>query len=311
MTTDASSPRRTAIVRRTPARVLAHRPRPARSPDSPWPPSPAHPRRKPEGRLQPRGPADPGEELLRLPRPGRGAPGQGAAARPPRDGRQASCKSGDVGDRPRRPRRERADRPASPRRTRRSGCRRRKTGNRLDAGRGRHRSGAGSSRGRRTPSTGPSSRPRPGRCPRSKRPGLAAQRHRLLDPRPAGEGGAEALARGRPATRSSAASASTCAACRRRPQEVDAFADDTSPDAYEKAVDRFLDDPAYGERWARIWLDLARYADSAGYGSDPLRHHLALPRLGHRRLQPQPALRPVHHRAARRRPAARARRSSS
>ena len=36
-------------------------------------------------------------------------------------------------------------------------------------------------------------------------------------------------------------------------------------------MDRFLADPAYGERWARIWLDLARYADSKGYGSDPLR----------------------------------------
>jgi hypothetical protein len=55
------------------------------------------------------------------------------------------------------------------------------------------------------------------------------------------------------------------------PQEVDAFARDTSPDAYEQAIDRFLKDPAYGERWARMWLDLARYADSAGYGSDPLR----------------------------------------
>jgi mono/diheme cytochrome c family protein len=55
------------------------------------------------------------------------------------------------------------------------------------------------------------------------------------------------------------------------PQEVDRLAADTSPDAYEKAVDRFLADPAYGERWARLWLDLARYADSAGYGSDPLR----------------------------------------
>jgi hypothetical protein len=55
------------------------------------------------------------------------------------------------------------------------------------------------------------------------------------------------------------------------PQEVEAFASDPSPDAYEKAVDRFLADAAYGERWARVWLDLARYADSAGYGSDPLR----------------------------------------
>jgi mono/diheme cytochrome c family protein len=55
------------------------------------------------------------------------------------------------------------------------------------------------------------------------------------------------------------------------PAEVEAFARDTSPEAYEKAIDRFLDDSAYGERWARLWLDLARYADSAGHGSDPLR----------------------------------------
>lgn len=55
------------------------------------------------------------------------------------------------------------------------------------------------------------------------------------------------------------------------PAEVDAFARDTAPGAYERAVDGFLADPAYGERWARMWLDLARYADSAGYGSDPLR----------------------------------------
>jgi hypothetical protein len=55
------------------------------------------------------------------------------------------------------------------------------------------------------------------------------------------------------------------------PQEVDRFAADPAPDAYEKAVDHFLADTAYGERWARVWLDLARYADSAGYGSDPLR----------------------------------------
>jgi mono/diheme cytochrome c family protein len=54
-------------------------------------------------------------------------------------------------------------------------------------------------------------------------------------------------------------------------EELDAYANDKSTDAYEKAVGRFLDDPAFGERWARPWLDLARYADSAGYGSDPLR----------------------------------------
>ena len=58
------------------------------------------------------------------------------------------------------------------------------------------------------------------------------------------------------------------------PGEMDAFAGDDPADAYEKAVDRFLADPAYGERWARVWLDLARYADSAGYGSDPLRTNM-------------------------------------
>jgi hypothetical protein len=58
------------------------------------------------------------------------------------------------------------------------------------------------------------------------------------------------------------------------PEEVDRFARDKAPDAYERAVDRFVDDTAYGERWARMWLDLARYADSAGYGSDPLRPNI-------------------------------------
>jgi hypothetical protein len=55
------------------------------------------------------------------------------------------------------------------------------------------------------------------------------------------------------------------------PEEVRAFVADRSPNAYERLVDRLLASPHYGERWARMWLDLARYADSAGYGSDPLR----------------------------------------
>lgn len=54
-------------------------------------------------------------------------------------------------------------------------------------------------------------------------------------------------------------------------EEARAFAADPSPDAYDRTVERYLADPAFGERWARPWLDLARYADSAGYGSDPLR----------------------------------------
>ncbi len=55
------------------------------------------------------------------------------------------------------------------------------------------------------------------------------------------------------------------------PREVADFEKDTAPNAYEKAVARILEDTAFGERWARTWMDLARYADSAGYGSDPLR----------------------------------------
>ncbi|MCI0705169.1 MAG: PSD1 and planctomycete cytochrome C domain-containing protein, partial [Planctomycetia bacterium] len=49
------------------------------------------------------------------------------------------------------------------------------------------------------------------------------------------------------------------------------FALDNSPDGYAKLVDRLLQQPAYGEHWARLWLDLARYADSAGYADDPPR----------------------------------------
>jgi len=52
------------------------------------------------------------------------------------------------------------------------------------------------------------------------------------------------------------------------PDEADAFANDTRPDAYEALVDRLLDSPHYGERWARRWLDLARYADTNGYEKD-------------------------------------------
>ncbi len=53
--------------------------------------------------------------------------------------------------------------------------------------------------------------------------------------------------------------------------EVEQFVNDKSANAYEKFVDRMLAKPAFGEHWARMWLDLARYADSAGYADDPLR----------------------------------------
>jgi mono/diheme cytochrome c family protein len=54
------------------------------------------------------------------------------------------------------------------------------------------------------------------------------------------------------------------------PAEVEAFRADRSPDAYDKVVDRLLASPHYGERWARPWLDLARYADSYGFQRDDL-----------------------------------------
>lgn len=52
------------------------------------------------------------------------------------------------------------------------------------------------------------------------------------------------------------------------PAEVDAFLADRSKDAYEKQVERLLSSPHYGERWARVWLDGARYADSDGFEKD-------------------------------------------
>jgi hypothetical protein len=57
------------------------------------------------------------------------------------------------------------------------------------------------------------------------------------------------------------------------PEEVDAFVADTGATAYETVVDRLLASPAFGERWARHWLDQARYADSAGYESDEDRYN--------------------------------------
>jgi hypothetical protein len=55
------------------------------------------------------------------------------------------------------------------------------------------------------------------------------------------------------------------------PPEIDAFLADTSPDAYERLIDRLLASPHYGEHWARHWLDLVRYAESDGYRVDHYR----------------------------------------
>ncbi|HEX2751478.1 MAG TPA: DUF1549 domain-containing protein, partial [Verrucomicrobiales bacterium] len=52
------------------------------------------------------------------------------------------------------------------------------------------------------------------------------------------------------------------------PEEVDAFVADPDPKAYEKLVDKLLASPRYGERWARHWLDVARFGETHGYDKD-------------------------------------------
>jgi hypothetical protein len=55
------------------------------------------------------------------------------------------------------------------------------------------------------------------------------------------------------------------------PEEADRFYADSTPGAYERLVDRLLDDPRYGERWARHWLDLVRFAETHGFEQDNIR----------------------------------------
>ena len=57
------------------------------------------------------------------------------------------------------------------------------------------------------------------------------------------------------------------------PEDVEQFVSDRSPDAYERLVDRLLASPAYGERWARHWLDVVRFGESQGFERDKLRDH--------------------------------------
>ena len=58
------------------------------------------------------------------------------------------------------------------------------------------------------------------------------------------------------------------------PDQIQQFLTDKSPDAWEKMVDRLLASPAYGERWGRHWLDVARYADSNGFKADETRPNI-------------------------------------
>ena len=58
------------------------------------------------------------------------------------------------------------------------------------------------------------------------------------------------------------------------PDEIDGFVNDESPDAWEKLIDRLLDDKRYGEHWARYWLDIVRFAESDGWNQDAFRANL-------------------------------------
>ncbi|MEM7387470.1 MAG: DUF1549 domain-containing protein, partial [Verrucomicrobiota bacterium] len=58
------------------------------------------------------------------------------------------------------------------------------------------------------------------------------------------------------------------------PEDVEAFLQDDSKDAWPKLVDRLLDSPHYGEKWARHWLDLVRYAESNGFERDSDKNHI-------------------------------------
>ena len=57
------------------------------------------------------------------------------------------------------------------------------------------------------------------------------------------------------------------------PEEIEQFVKDTSPDAYERVVDRLLASPRFGERWARHWMDWYRYAETHGSEGDPAIPH--------------------------------------
>ena len=70
--------------------------------------------------------------------------------------------------------------------------------------------------------------------------------------------------------------------------EIDAFLSDSSAQAYETLVDRPLSSPHYGERWARPWLDLARYADTNGHEADRSRSIWKYRDLGDSRPRERP-----------------------
>ena len=121
------------------------------------------------------------------------------------------------------------------------------------------------SRGRRT---GPSSRPGARSRPRSDDRGWVRNPDRPVHPGPARAGRALPVAARPTRPRCFAGPASTWSACPRRPRRSRPSWPIDGPIVTKRAVDRLLASPHFGERWARPWLDLARYADSNGYSID-------------------------------------------
>ena len=81
------------------------------------------------------------------------------------------------------------------------------------------------------------------------------------------------------------------------PEEIDAFLNDAAPDAFARVVDRLLASPHYGERWARHWLDVARYGEDQAhtFAGAAVSAGLPLSRLADSRLQRRHAVRPLPH----------------
>ena len=89
------------------------------------------------------------------------------------------------------------------------------------------------------------------------------------------------------------------------PADVEAFVNDPSPNAYEKLIDRLLENEHVGERWGRHWLDLVRFAESDGYIIRRLStQRLSLSRFRHQGIQSGHAVQSVCPLANCRRPAA-------
>ena len=257
--------------------------------------------------LQPRRAADPRRELLRLPRPGPEPPRGRAAPRRRGDG-QGPVRLGGRADRRRRAGEERARRPRHrPRRDAAHAAREERqaaahAAQVASCGAGSRRAPVGAALGLRLALARPAV-PRPSdaalaarrRSTRSSSRGIEAAG---LRPSPEAER-AELLRRAELRPHRPAA---------RRPRRSARSTPTRAPDAYERLVDRLLASPHYGERMAVYWLDLVRYADTVGYHSDNARPMWRYRDWVVSRLQREHAVRPVHRRAARRRPAARARR---